>query len=240
MRKYALITGASGGIGQAVALKLASKGYHLYLHYNQNEQSIMNLLKELAPYEGEYVAIQADLQKPDGYKTICPQIFSLDAIVHCSGTSHYGMLVDIKQEEVESLLNVHVLNPIMLTKELLPKLTKKRTGNVIVITSIWGQTGAACEVTYSAAKGAQIAFVKALSKEVALSGVRVNAIAPGVVDTPMMDRFDNEEKEMLQEEIPMGRFAMPEEIANGVVFLLSDHSSYVTGQVIGINGGLYS
>jgi 3-oxoacyl-[acyl-carrier protein] reductase len=240
MKKYALITGASGGIGQAVALKLASLGYHLYLHFNQNEISIKELLNRLEAFGGEYITIQADLENPEGYKKICSQIFSLDAIIHCSGNSHYGLLVDLKQEEVESLMRVHVMNPVMITKELLPKLIKKRSGNVILISSIWGQIGASCEVVYSTAKGAQISFVKALSKEIALSGIRVNAIAPGAVETAMMSQFTEEDKQRIQYDIPMGRLGLPEEIANGVKFLLSEESSYITGQVLSINGGWYT
>jgi 3-oxoacyl-[acyl-carrier protein] reductase len=240
VEKYALITGASGGIGQSVALKLASLGYNLYLHFNQNEAALRDLLHQLEPFGGEYTSIQANLEEADGYKKICSQIFSLDAIVHCSGNTHYGLLVDVKQEDIESLMRVHVMNPLMITKELLPKLIKKRSGNIILISSIWGQTGAACEVVYSAAKGAQISFVKALSKEVALNGVRVNAIAPGAVETPMMSQFSIEDKQLLQYEIPMGRLGVPEEIANGVKFLLSNESSYITGQVLSINGGWYT
>ncbi|WP_045515143.1 elongation factor P 5-aminopentanone reductase [Neobacillus niacini] len=240
MGKYALITGASGGIGQAVALKLASLGYNLYLHFNKNEKSIRELLEQLEPSGGEYIPIQANLEESEGYKIICSQIFSLDEIIHCSGSTQYGLLVDINQEEVESLMRVHVTNPLMITKELLPKLIKKRSGNVILLSSIWGQTGAACEVVYSTAKGAQISFVKALSKEVALSGVRVNAIAPGAIETPMMNQFSEEDKQLLQYEIPMGRLGVPEEIANGVKFLLSNESSYITGQVLSINGGWYT
>jgi 3-oxoacyl-[acyl-carrier protein] reductase len=128
----------------------------------------------------------------------------------------------------------------MLTKELLPKFLVKGSGNIVVITSIWGQTGAACEVAYSTAKGAQIAFVKALSKEVALNGIRVNAIAPGAVATPMMDGFTQEEVDQIAYEIPMGRLGQPDEIARSVAFLLSDESSYMTGQVLALNGGWYT
>jgi 3-oxoacyl-[acyl-carrier protein] reductase len=240
MKKYVLITGASGGIGQAVALHLAAKGYYLYLHYNRNEQTILGLLDKLAPFGGEYIPIKADFTTANGYRSIISQIFSLDAIVHCGGKSQYGLLIDLRHEEAEALLNIHVLNPIMLTKELLPKLITKRAGNIIIITSIWGQTGAACEVAYSAAKGAQIAFVKALSKEVALNGIRVNAIAPGAVETPMMAGFTPEEMEQISFDIPMGRIGKPEEIAASVAFLLSDESSYITGQVLSINGGWYT
>ncbi|PLS04715.1 elongation factor P 5-aminopentanone reductase [Neobacillus cucumis] len=240
MRKYVLLTGASGGIGQALALHLAAKGYHLYLHYNKNEQTIRELRNKLEPFGGEYIPVQADFTSPIGYKSILPHIFSLDALIHCGGKSHYGLLVDLKQDEAQELFNIHVLNPLMLTKELLPKFLTKRSGNIIVITSIWGQTGAACEVAYSAAKGAQIAFVKALSKEVALNGIRVNAIAPGAVDTPMMEGFTQEEIEQISFDIPMGRIAKPEEIASSAAFLLSEESSYMTGQVLSVNGGWYT
>jgi len=235
-----LITGASGGIGQAIAIHLAAKGYNLYLHYNQNEQTIIELRNKLEPFGGEYIPIQADFATANGYQSILQHIFSLDAIIHCGGKSHYGLLVDLKHNEAQELLNIHVLNPIMLTKELLPKLITKRSGNIIVITSIWGQTGAACEVVYSAVKGAQIAFVKALSKEVALNGIRVNAIAPGAVDTPMMESFTPEEMEQISFEIPMGRIAKSEEIAASVAFFLSEESAYITGQVLSVNGGWYT
>ncbi|MDP4083101.1 MAG: SDR family oxidoreductase [Bacillota bacterium] len=239
MSKYILITGASGGIGKAIAIKLASEGYHLYLHFHQNEEAIKSLFEMLKSYGGEYIPIRADLSKPEGYKSVVENIFSLDGIVHCSGNSFYGLLTDLEQREAESLMQVHVISPLMLTKELLPKLTNKKS-NIIVITSIWGQTGASCEVAYSTAKGAQISFVKALSKEVALSGIRVNAIAPGVVDTPMMARFNNQDLEDLKNEIPMGRMGLPEEIAESVFFLLSDKASYITGHILAINGGWYT
>jgi 3-oxoacyl-[acyl-carrier protein] reductase len=240
MRKYVLITGASGGIGQAVAVKLASIGYNLYLHYNQNADFINRLIDKLNKFNGEYIPIHADLSTSDSYKKIASEIFSLDGIVHCGGNSQYGMFVDLELKEVEDLMRIHVINPIMLTKELLPKMISKRQGSIIVITSIWGQTGGSCEVAYSAAKGAQISFVKALSKEVALSGIRVNAIAPGAVHTGMMARFTNEETDEISDEIPMGRMGRPEEIADGVSYLLSGESSYITGQVLAINGGWYT
>jgi len=240
MKKYALITGASGGIGQAVAYNLAAKGYSLYLHYNKNEKSILGLMEKLQPFGGEYIPVHADLAEANGYKTISSQIFSLDAIIHCGGNSQYGLLLDLEYEVAVALMNVHVLNPLMLTKELLPKFLSKGSGNIIVITSIWGQTGAACEVAYSTAKGAQIAFVKSLSKEVALNGIRVNAIAPGAIATQMMEGFTPEEVEQISFEIPMGRLGLPEEIAGSVAFLLSEESSYITGQVLAINGGWYT
>lgn len=239
MKKYVLITGASGGIGQAIALKLAEEGYSLYLHYHQNEAGILDLLERLKPFSGEYIPIQANLASPEGYKIVAANIFGIDAVVHNSGTSLYGLLVDLDDDTLDSLITLHVKSPMMLTKELLPKMLSKRDGNIVVISSIWGQTGAACEVAYSTAKGAQIAFVKALSKEVAMNGIRVNAIAPGAIKTDMLNHFDEAELEMLKGDIPVGRLGTPEHIAEGVTFLLSEKSSYMTGQVLAINGGWY-
>jgi 3-oxoacyl-[acyl-carrier protein] reductase len=239
MKKYVLVTGASGGIGSAIAMKLAEEGYHLYLHYYQGDTQILALIENLNKYQGEYIPIQGDLSHTSDIGKVCSSIMSLDAIVHCSGFTHYGLFTDIHDGDMEKLMNVHITSPLLLTKMLLPKLLAKRKGNIIFISSIWGQTGAACEVVYSTVKGAQNAFVKALSKEVALNGIRVNAIAPGAIETRMNNHFTGEELSLLQEEIPMGRLGKPEEVANGVSFLLGDNASYITGQVIAINGGWY-
>ncbi|MFE8695115.1 elongation factor P 5-aminopentanone reductase [Cytobacillus sp. FJAT-53684] len=240
MKKFALITGASGGIGGAIAVKLAEQGYSLYLHYYENKKAIEQILEQLQSFGGEYIPIQADLSSKKGYKKVVKNIFSLDAIIHNCGTSHYGLIFDLEEEQAETLINLHVKTPLMLTKELLPKLLSKGGGSIVVISSIWGQTGAACEVAYSTVKGAQIAFVKALSKEVAFNGVRVNAVAPGAVQTAMLEGFSFEELESIKNEIPMGRLAAPENIADSVSFLLSEQASYITGQVLAVNGGWYT
>ncbi|WP_445487536.1 elongation factor P 5-aminopentanone reductase [Niallia sp. 03133] len=237
MGKHILITGATGGIGLAVARLLAEKGYSLYLHYFQNEQAMEALVKELQPFGGEYMPIKADLRKRDAYKKITESVFSIDGIVHSSGIESYGLFTDLKDSELDDLWNIHVSSLMCITRELLPKLRSKQSGNIVVISSIWGQIGASMEVAYSTVKGAQISFVKALSKELALNGIRVNAIAPGAVDTGMLNRFGLEEKESIKEEIPMGRLCYPHEVAESVLFLLSNASSYITGQVLAVNGG---
>jgi 3-oxoacyl-[acyl-carrier protein] reductase len=239
MSEFILITGASGGIGQAIALKLAKEGYNLYLHYNKNKKNIENLLRELSVYNGEYIPIQADLSKPEGYKDMASNIFSLDGIIHNGGQSLNGLITDLNYDEVKSLIDVHVTAPLMLTKLLLPKLMQKRRGCIIVISSIWGQTGGAFEVAYSTVKGAQISFVKALSKELALNGIRVNAITPGAIQTNMISHLSDEELHLMYDSIPMGRLGSPDDVANGVSFLLSEGSSYITGQTLAINGGWY-
>lgn len=239
MKKYALITGASGGIGRAISLKLAEEGYSLYLHYHQNKDSMEELLGQLSSYKGEFIPIQADLSTPEGYKVLVSNIFSIDVIIHNSGMSHYGLLMDLELAEAERLITTHVTSPLMITKELLPKLLSKKDGNIILVSSIWGQTGAACEVAYSTVKGAQLSFVKALSKEVALNGIRVNGIAPGAIRTPMMTTFTEEDIERISEEIPMGKLGSAENVADVICFLISEKAAYITGQILPVNGGWY-
>lgn len=239
MKKFALVTGASGGIGRSISLKLAQEGYSLYLHYYQNKEAMRELMVDLSHCDGEFIPIQADLSSSDGYKKIIASVYSIDAIIHNSGKSHYGLLVDLDQETAEKLMRIHVINPMLITKELLPRMLSKSSGNIVIVSSIWGLTGAACEVAYSAAKGAQVSFVKALSKEVALSGIRVNGVAPGAIQTPMNQSFSADELAAISEDIPMGKLGSTENIADAVSFLLSDKASYITGQIISVNGGWY-
>ncbi|MEK4199663.1 elongation factor P 5-aminopentanone reductase [Cytobacillus sp. FSL K6-0265] len=240
MKKFVLITGASGDIGGAIAQVLAKEGYSLYLHYHKNQLRIEQLMTALNTYGGEYIAISADLTSPEGYLKIVENIFSVDAIIHCSGQASYGLLTDMNEVDIQHLMNVHVLNPILLTRALMPKLVAKQQGNIQFISSIWGQTGSACETVYSAVKGAQISFVKALSKEVAYNGIRVNAIAPGAIESKMMASFNEIEVEDIKNDIPIGRLGHPNEVAQACAFLLSDASSYITGQTISVNGGWYT
>jgi 3-oxoacyl-[acyl-carrier protein] reductase len=235
--KYALVTGASGGIGQSIAKQLAQDGYHLYLHYYRNKEALVALSEQLSVHVH---LVQADLSCSSGVDDLLSQLHHpIDVLIHNSGNSFYGLVTDMTDEQVQQMVQLHVTSPFLLTKRLLPSMIKKRSGQIVVISSIWGLTGASCEVLYSMVKGAQNTFVKALAKEVALSGIRVNAIAPGAIDTPMLAHLNEEELTDLAEQIPLGRIGTPEEVAKAVSFLISDDASYITGQILSVNGGWY-
>ncbi|QPA32115.1 elongation factor P 5-aminopentanone reductase [Thermaerobacillus caldiproteolyticus] len=236
--KYALITGASGGIGTAIARQLAHDGYGLVLHYYRHRDHLDELKAELTNVHVSIV--QADLSEATGVDTLVSQLDRpIDVLVHNSGNSYYGLITDMSDQLVQQMVQLHVTSPILLTKRLLPPMIAKRRGNIVVISSIWGLTGASCEVVYSMVKGGQNAFVKALAKEVAPSGIRVNAIAPGAIQTAMLGSFSDEELQQIAEDIPLGRIGTADEVAKTVSFLISESASYITGQVISVNGGWY-
>lgn len=236
MMKRALIIGASGDIGMEIADEVWSKGYYTYLHYNKDSASINKLI---AKHGNERLSsIQADLSNKDGVKKLKEALFTpVDVVIFNAGATFYGLMTDIEEPLKDDMIQLNITSLYSTVQYLLPNMIKNQDGNIIVISSIWGEKGAACEVLYSMTKGAQIAFVKSLAKEVALNGIRVNSIAPGAVSTKMLHSFSDEEMTELTNEIPMGRLARPKEVADAVGFLLSEQSSYITGQVLGVNGG---
>ncbi|MBC1462523.1 SDR family oxidoreductase [Listeria welshimeri] len=235
--KYAFVTGASGEIGQAICIALAKAGWNLYLHYYQNRQAVEDIVPQLQAENIDVILIQADFDDFSSLKEIEKQVFQVDAFIHAAGHSHYALFQDTTDLDITKLWNVHMYMPMRLIQIFIPKLMKSQQGRIVFISSIWGEIGASMEVVYSTVKGAQIAFCKALSQEVGLSGITVNAVTPGVVKTKMMDQFSLEEKEILRQEIPLKRFAKPEEIAETVEFLTSKKASYITGEVLRLNGG---
>lgn len=235
--KYAFVTGASGEIGQTICIALAKAGWNLYLHYYQNRQAVEDIVPKLQAENIDVILIQADFDDFSSLKEIEKQVFQVDAFIHAAGHSHYALFQDTTDLDMTKLWNVHMYMPMRLIQIFIPKLMKSQQGRIVFISSIWGEIGASMEVVYSTVKGAQIAFCKALSQEVGLSGITVNAVTPGVVKTKMMDQFSLEEKEILRQEIPLKRFAKPEEIAETVEFLTSKKASYITGEVLRLNGG---
>lgn len=241
MKKFALVVGASGAIGKAIAQRLASDGWSLYLHFHQNHQAVEQLVEPLRLNypEQDFIEVQADFSVDDGAENLAPQIYSLQAIVFAGGHAFYGLIEDTPVEEMNRLWKVHVQNPIRLIALLSSKLRQHETSYVLFIGSIWGEAGAAFETVYSAVKGAQHAFVKSYAKEAAYNHILVNAIAPGLINTEMNAHLNEEEKKAIYEEIPLGRAGEVEEVANLVSFYLSGQVNYVTGQIIRLNGGWY-
>ena len=238
MGKWALITGASGGIGQAIAREVAACGFNLFLHYHQNENAVKNLANSLSV---QCECIGADLSSPFGFETLTNCLTNdVDVLILNAGQSYVGLVTDISNDEVQKMVQLHITSPYLLTKALIPSMVRKKTGKIVVISSIWGSVGASCEVLYSMVKGGQNTFVKALAKELAPSGINVNGIAPGTIETNMLNLFSEEDKQLMLDEIPMGRFGKPEEIAHAVAFLISNKSSYINGEVLNINGAWYT
>lgn len=235
--KYALITGASGAIGQAIALKLAKQGIHLYLHYHTNRKAIDQITPKLLAEGIDVIPIQADFSNLADVKAVQAELFQVDLFIHAAGNSYYQLFQDTDLDMLDALWNIHVRFPVMLLQGILPKLLKNKKGRIIFISSIWGEIGASMEVAYSTVKGAQIAFCRALSKEIASSGVTVNVVSPGYIDTEMNKSFDDFEKQAIQAEIPLKKFGSSLDVAEAVAFLASSASSYITGQVLRINGG---
>ncbi|WP_078554573.1 elongation factor P 5-aminopentanone reductase [Bacillus alkalicellulosilyticus] len=240
MNRTCLITGASGEIGAAIAIEFAAPDVTLFLHYHSNRSSIEDVKANCESKGSEVRLVQADLAKPSGVTELLTQLDKpIDIIIHNSGRSYNGLLTDMKEHEIEDMIRLHVTSPVYLTQALLPHMVREKRGHIIVISSIWGLTGASCEVLYSTVKGGMNSFVKALAKEVAPSGIHVNGIAPGAIDTKMLSDFSQEEKQALSDEIPLGRLGKPVEIANVAKFLISNDASYIQGQIISANGGWY-
>lgn len=234
--KTALVTGASGGIGKAVVEKLAKEKYQIFAHYFRNGESLETLTAEY----NHIIPVQADLSSKKGVEILLDQMSAaVDVIVFASGITHYGIIQEVSPEIYDQMIRLHLTAPFFITQRLVANMISKRNGSIIFISSIWGQTGASCETVYSMVKGGQIAFVKALAKELAPSNIRVNAIAPGFIDTKMNAQFSLAERKNIQEEIPMKRMGNPREVADAVVFLAGGGASYITGQVISVNGGWY-
>ena len=235
--KIALVTGASRGIGRAIAEALAAEGYRLYLTCKSSGEDLTQLSHQLSEtYHIESTPIVADMGDAQAVERLFSQINDLTLLVNNAGVSHIGLLHQMSLPEWQNLMNVN-LNALFYTCRLaIPMMLKRHAGKIINISSVWGNVGASMEVAYAASKGGVNAFTKALAKELAPSGIQVNAIACGVIDTDMNQCFSAEDMEALRQEIPADRIGQPSEVAQMVVSLL-DAPDYLTGQVIGLDGG---
>jgi 3-oxoacyl-[acyl-carrier protein] reductase len=216
MRKV-LVTGSTRGIGVGIAGAFAAQGY-----------SVVECSRTTT----------GDVSDPAICAAIVERHGFFDVLVNNAGAALYGLLQDATPQEISETLNANLLTAIHMSRAVLPAMISRKRGVIINITSTHGITGAACEAVYSAAKAGVIGFTKSLAKELAPSGIRVNAIAPGIFDTRMLEHFSEEEKNALRESVPMGRFGEPHEVGDLAVFLASERASYITGQVIAVDGGL--
>ncbi|MBR6646501.1 MAG: SDR family oxidoreductase [Clostridia bacterium] len=235
--KTVLITGASRGIGKAIAKEFAQKGYKVFINYNKSKESAISLAEEI-----DAVAVCADISKREEVKKMFDIIREIsggvDVLVNNAGISQIKLFSDITEQDWDEMFGINVKGLYNCTQEAIPYMINKKCGKIINISSMWGVTGASCEVHYSASKAAVIGFTKALAKELGPSGICVNSVAPGVIMTDMCAELSEEDIEMLKEETPLGRVGTAEEVAKTVMFLASSESDFITGQVLGINGGM--
>lgn len=234
--KYALVTGASGGIGKAVTEAFAKEGYTVFAQCFRHPEE----LNALAAEYPLIVPVQADLGDAASVKamfeTVAEQTDALDALVNNAGIAYFGLLQDMSEEDWDHVFSVNLKGAFLCAREALPGMIRRGAGAICNISSMWGEKGASCEVAYSASKGGLNAFTKALAKEVGPSGIRVNALACGVIDTSMNARLNSEEREELKEEIGLMRFGTPEEAAQAALWLCSEKAAYISGSVVELDG----
>lgn len=239
--KVILITGASNGIGKEMAKMFAQNDYKVVINYNNSQKTAIDLANEICSNGQTAIAIKADVSNAEEVANMIDEILNtfghIDILINNAGISSNNLLIDESAEMINKVINTNLLGTINCTKKVCKHMIKREYGKIINISSIWGLNGAANESVYSASKGGIIAFTKAMAKELAFSGITVNCIAPGVVNTNMMKFYSETEKNEIQSQIPLGRFASPNEIANLALFLASKQADYITGQVITIDGG---
>ncbi|MBR5521294.1 MAG: glucose 1-dehydrogenase [Oscillospiraceae bacterium] len=235
--KTVLITGASGGIGEAIAREMDKYGYAVAVTYNKNKEKADKLCSELQ----NAMAFQCDVSSFSSVEKLYTDVINtfghIDSVINNAGTAFTGLLQDMTEEQILNIINTDLNGVIYSTKFAARAMVKQHSGNIINISSVWGVVGASCEAVYSAAKGGVVTFTKAMAKELAPSGIRVNCISPGVIKTPMLDCYSAEDLQALADETPLGRIGTPQDVANTVAFLASDNSAFITGQNIVVDGG---
>lgn len=241
MSKTVLITGASRGIGRACAVAFAENGYNVIINYKNNKEKALETL-ELCKKAGAECEIfccdVSDEQQVVSMFDYCRQLYGgADVLINNAGVSCDGLFSDFKVSDYQRVFDTNILGMMLCAREAERQMLRKGRGRIINIASMWGITGASCEVIYSASKAAVIGFTKALAKEVGLSHINVNCIAPGVIDTDMNSCYDAKTMDSLKEETPVGRIGLPEDVASAALYLADERSSFVTGAVINVSGG---
>jgi 3-oxoacyl-[acyl-carrier protein] reductase len=241
-RLHALITGGSRGIGAAAAETFARAGYAVTVLYHRNAKIAEDLVVRLLQEGHEAIAISADVRDATAVRHAVQkanlQFGAVDVLVSNAGIGSQQLITDTTPEQFTDMIQTHVTGLFNVTQAVLPGMISRKTGNIVTVSSIWGITGASCEVAYSTAKAAIIGFSRALAKEVGPSNIRVNCVAPGVIDTEMNKDLSVLEIQELCDQTPLGRMGTPQEVADVIFFLASEKAGFITGQVISPNGGL--
>ncbi len=241
MAKVVVITGASRGIGKAEAEKFARQGYQVIANFNRSEKEMKTFSDSMQKQGLALIPMQADVSNAEEAQKMVDetlrQFGHIDVLICNAGIARQGLLTDFTPEDWRMMMSVNLDSVFYCCRAALPSMIRRQKGCIITTSSIWGITGASCEVPYSAAKAGVIGLTKALAKEAGPSGIRVNCIAPGVIDTQMNGNLTAEVLEELREETPLCQIGTPEQIADCAYFLAEDAASFLTGQVISPNGG---
>lgn len=240
--KIALVTGASRGIGKAIALELARLGADIVVNYAGNEQKAKDVAEEIKAIGRRSFIIQCDISDSDAVqvmvKETIDQFGRVDILVNNAGITRDNLLMRMKEQEWDDVINTNLKGVFLCTKAVTRQMMKQRSGRIINISSVVGRIGNAGQANYTAAKAGVIGLTKASARELAARGITVNAIAPGFIATDMTEELPNEAKEQLVGQIPLGTLGEVEDIAAAAAFLASDGAKYITGQVIGVDGGM--
>lgn len=242
MSKVALITGASRGIGHEIAFELAKSGISIAANYYSSDDKAEQLLFKIKQINQNAQIYKADVSNEtevhDMIHKITEELGEIDILVNNAGISQIGLFTDMTSSERDRMISVNLIGAMNVTKAVLPSMIHYKRGSIINISSMWGEVGASCEVVYSASKAGLIGFTKALAKELGPSGISVNCISPGVIDTEMNSELSDDDMNGLISDIPLKRIGTPEDVAKAVKFFISEKASYITGQVLGVSGGM--
>ncbi|MCY6957111.1 elongation factor P 5-aminopentanone reductase [Clostridium brassicae] len=239
--KVVLITGGSRGIGRSIALEFAKCNASVIVNYRNNDKEAEKTIEEIKKLGGYCETIKGDIKEYDFSKKMIQYIIDkygkIDVLINNAGISKVGLFIDMTEKDFDDIMGVNLRGVFNTCSNVVKHMIERKEGNIVNISSIWGGVGASCEVLYSASKGGVNSFTKALGKELAPSGIRVNGIQPGVIDTDMNKWMSQEDRKALIDEIPISRFGEGEDIAKLAVFLASDEAKYITSQIISVDGG---